>query len=441
MVTKVRTITRRRSLQYTAYNHTNTATVSRFPMYWDDVRTSQGLKNWKTIIANNGNATTPFTGELGTFESEVGSANLAHSHDFAPGVVYNDSVAGDLTMSILTPRGPSDLKVSGVSQYSEQAADNEARSNLYKKISDQHTKFQGGVAVGEFLETLRMIASPAKALREGISAYVTNVRRHFASKKWKVYYNSSLPWRNSAADKFLAKSWLEYSFGWQPLVHDIQDAVEAFHAFTHPHDQPTRLSASGKSSEEVKTYTGTGSGLAASGSHISVFYNRREWVDVLVRYRCGHHLSRTASYQNGSMSSSRLRELFGFNAVSFIPTVWELIPYSFLVDYFVNVGDVLSAYVTDTSGVTWVCKTVRKQRTHQMRATGLNMKQIQADIGGNLGHVLGTSFSPSKFETTYTTVNRSAQFGIAKPSLQFTYPGLGSLRWLNIAALAGQRRI
>lgn len=40
-----------------------------------------------------------------------------------------------------------------------------------------------------------------------------------------------------------------------------------------------------------------------------------------------------------------------------MPTVWELIPYSFLIDYFTNVGDVLQALSTDTSGVHGLWKT------------------------------------------------------------------------------------
>lgn len=432
MAVKVKTVNRRRELSVTARNHSVSGTTTRQVVTWTDTRNSQGLKNWKTIIANNGNATTPFTGTKGDFVSEIGSASLTHSHDFTPGVIYTDDAAGQLSL-YSGIRSPSDLQVSGLS-ISETSAENQALTQLRKRIQEQHTKFQGGVFLGEFMESVRMIRSPAKALREGISAYVTNVRRYFDSNKLRT-------WRKSRQDQFLAKSWLEYSFGWMPLIHDIQDGVDAFWTFCHPADVPTRLSASGRASEIVPTYTGSGSTLVADGSHISAFWQRRETLDVLVRYRCGHLLQRTASFQNGSMSKTRLRNLFGFSPEQFIPTVWELIPYSFLVDYFVNIGDLLSAAVTDTAGVTWICRTVRKSRTHEKSVTRLDMAKIQNDIGGSLGHVLGTSFTPSYYEASWTSVSRSPVSSLGMPSLEFTYPGAGSLKWLNIAALAGQRRL
>jgi hypothetical protein len=51
--------------------------------------------------------------------------------------------------------------------------------------------------------------------------------------------------------------------------------------------------------------------------------------------------------------------LFGFTPSEFIPTAWELLPWSFLIDYFTNIGDILSSAVTQTAPVNFVNKTVR----------------------------------------------------------------------------------
>jgi hypothetical protein len=63
----------------------------------------------------------------------------------------------------------------------------------------------------------------------------------------------------------------------------------------------------------------------------------------------------------------RIISMSGFDLRSFVPTVWELVPYSFIVDYFSNVGDCLMALGVDTSGVTGLWRTEITESTHESR--------------------------------------------------------------------------
>lgn len=48
----------------------------------------------------------------------------------------------------------------------------------------------------------------------------------------------------------------------------------------------------------------------------------------------------------------------GLDLSSFAPTVWEVIPYSFVADYFTNIGDMIDAASFPRSTLSWVAKTI-----------------------------------------------------------------------------------
>lgn len=43
-----------------------------------------------------------------------------------------------------------------------------------------------------------------------------------------------------------------------------------------------------------------------------------------------------------------------------IPTAWEMLPWSFLIDYVSNIGDVISANLVSMENVAWVYKVTRR---------------------------------------------------------------------------------
>jgi len=52
---------------------------------------------------------------------------------------------------------------------------------------------------------------------------------------------------------------------------------------------------------------------------------------------------------------------FGFRPEEFVPTAWELIPYSFVVDYFTNVNDIINAWAYRSAGIEWLQYTAYRE--------------------------------------------------------------------------------
>lgn len=62
-------------------------------------------------------------------------------------------------------------------------------------------------------------------------------------------------------------------------------------------------------------------------------------------------------------SVARLQGLFGFNLEEFVPTVYELMPWSFLVDYFSNLGTVIETGCASQSMIKFALKTTTFEST------------------------------------------------------------------------------
>lgn len=118
---------------------------------------------------------------------------------------------------------------------------------------------------------------------------------------------------------------LEYSFGWAPLVSDIASAVQTLNEGSK---------ASGK----------------AGASHDYVRVDKHDLgsiVETTVRQtRVGIRMGWEISVEHPSLAL--LSQLGLLNPVS---TAWERVPYSFVVDYFLNVNDVISS-MTALAGCT-----------------------------------------------------------------------------------------
>jgi hypothetical protein len=403
-----------------------------------DSRQGSDLPKFRQIIREGGNATTGFTGVRQVCEIENGNMSLVVTDTSGNIEVYHTSGANQ--REINSYGFPA-------STISDVSANNQALKFIYRRIREERSAFQGGIFLGEALESLKMISSPAKTLRTQLGKYLdavvrresdyralTLMQKKRARRAPAMIYNFKQTQRDlesnlrrnsrraaiareTAIGKSLADTWLEYSFGWSPLVNDIQTAQKAFRKLMDEWEYTTKLSGVGKDEETTST-----ADYNQFGQIWNVLYKRITTDSIMVRYLCGMR-SRTFK----APGDARLSEQFGFVIEQFIPTVWELLPWSFLVDYFTNIGDILDASATCTADISWVAKTIR--RSVEVKATGTPTSWKS----GNTTY--SASGSAGCVKKRVTSVIRGAVSGLPNPTFRVEVPTL-STQWINMLALS-----
>jgi hypothetical protein len=155
--------------------------------------------------------------------------------------------------------------------------------------------------------------------------------------------------------KALSDTYLEWTFGWKPLTLDIANAFVGLQNRSRFSDrQMVSASAAGRYQATIHpTYRVTGSGLLYGLKQSSFSYSEYK-VKMYGMIRTGA--------VNGLVSRAQTLEL---DLPHFVPTIWDLIPYSFIVDYFTNVGDIIRSMSTIGSFYVWSGESQSNTRTHQ----------------------------------------------------------------------------
>lgn len=126
--------------------------------------------------------------------------------------------------------------------------------------------------------------------------------------------------------KDLSNVWLEFTFGWKPLIQDIGDCVKVLQQDfrTTPVKGRSSFSYSSESNSEDFAW----------------LYAQDANLDVKVQYRC------SVRFDSPNLL---LANSLGF--VNPASVAWELVPFSFVLDWFVPVGRFLESF-TDFVGMT-----------------------------------------------------------------------------------------
>lgn len=162
---------------------------------------------------------------------------------------------------------------------------------------------------------------------------------------------------------------------------------------------------------------------------------QRDFVKVIVIYR-----------GQVRMSSSRegyIAEKLGFSPDQWLPTLWELVPYSFVLDYFANIGDILYAVNFPRNLIPWIMKTTVIESTSKFVDCS-PLWRVSQTAGSNANaswSVRRELLSLGAASTSVKRVYRAPYYGSIIPDLEFSIPS-SSTQWLNLAALfAGGRKV
>jgi hypothetical protein len=134
--------------------------------------------------------------------------------------------------------------------------------------------------------------------------------------------------RGVSVHKRFANNFLEYHFGWEPLVKDVYDSMEILH---NPVKKFASLKGTGATSETVRYNDNLGSVTQRGVTQLNIHHKQGGFV---------------AAVSNGTLHS-----LEQYGLLNPLTLAWEVIPFSFVVDWFADVGNVLRSY-SDFAGMT-----------------------------------------------------------------------------------------
>jgi hypothetical protein len=260
--------------------------------------------------------------------------------------------------------------------------------------------FHGATFIAELRETLGFLRNPLGAFNKQLEDY-----------RWRKRARKSL--NHKTTGEYIRDNWLSYRYAVRPLVQDIQNAAEAV-ARTVLDNEPLRQTARGYASE---------SGETEQTGAISSLYDHTTRTVKTVSVRAGilYEISRDPN-------------TFGMTVPDIPVALWEAIPYSFVADWFLNIGSFIQA-ISPVGGVkrlgSW---TTVKTETSTTR-------EIWWERPGTSSGITRVVTSDGRSTETYDSISVTRTPGIQIGLAHKIGPlsgDIGKLRLLDLVALGSQ---
>jgi hypothetical protein len=164
--------------------------------------------------------------------------------------------------------------------------------------------------------------------------------------------------------KRLSDNYLEWNFAIASTVRDLEDAgfglwrsyARTLQGIPHQHVSGVAFTTTLRNSN---TAIAPGNAYGPAECNVGVYGILTE--DLSVRYHGAVRIyssTRNSGDDKPVIARSAVQEL-GLNLSNWLPTLWECIPYSFVVDYFTNAGQMINAVSFLDADVLWVERSVR----------------------------------------------------------------------------------
>lgn len=306
-------------------------------------------------------------GESHTYQN-VGYGCLQHSWDSG----CNAGNAPSLTSNYNSP-------VYVISSSERTTLDNKARNRLAEKVKDMKVNIAQVIAEREqttklFIETVEKVAGAYTAARKGnlieaashLGVDISSPRKRARIRR-KAAKTRSRKNLDSAANK-----WLALQFGWIPLLADVKGAAESLadllkvNRYGSAHTQQVRRS------ERIEVYT------PPTTNRYGGFDSRLVTVKELYSVRYGVRFSSSRTLLSGAA---------GLGLTNPADLAWELLPFSFVVDWFFPIGQFLSnldAYLGLTFSDGYCTTFVKQEKVGEGIATGWDTNRVnyRVDVNG-----------------------------------------------------------
>lgn len=263
---------------------------------------------------------------------------------------------------------------------------NEVALSCLLKIGD--AKVNLPVALAEAHKTVDLILGTANRIYRAYRSFRKGNLREVANQL-------------NISPRRVHKSWLEYKYGWMPLLMDVKGAAE-FYA-QHHFPRPPYFHAASKSIDKFHADTPGAIGGLTEGRII---------IDFTRECRVGQDV------QASSPMLARSQQLGLTNPLS---VAWELVPFSFVFDWFIHVGDYLQGLTAlngleilrGYSSFTYDLKAIRDGQTPSSDDGSFHYTGFKSSIKVSYRQYVRTPFIVSP-GSLYPPRSKSDSFGFGK---------------------------
>lgn len=371
----------------------NTSSYSSPSRDWEDVKEGSQNMSWRYLVRHHLSAMTPYHRLAMRIRVSPGSINSVY--DVGGGIKNFIEVKGDIvTPSSMTFHAPvtlADLKLAVYLKW-------------LKKANAELRTSQGLISLGELRETIHQVRHPLESLKNGFMDYLKAVPKR-ASQRVGRTGAKSIKRRTKAVAEAISGTYLEYANGWAPFIADIDNTARTLaEHFASPGVSYRRVEARQKverifSSRQVTAFESTGDPSAEWRRFQTCF--KTSACEIVGEVVVAH---------NGE--PSRLLEASGFSFREFVPTIYELIPLSYVADYFWNMGDILEGFAFCSGNRAWWSRsTINKSNG-----------SVTGSVTPPSGSVTSRSGSPGGCEIQGTELVRDDP-GETDLSISFSLPG------------------
>lgn len=314
------------------------------------------------------------------------------------GVLRNATLTGDIAAYLALGAGNIAGNVTTIASQFPSTAGGYSQNKALSRMNEPD--FDVGVILGELTETIGGLINPLSAMRKYI-------------KTWNKLQKSGAKRALTDTFEMLTGSWLEWRYGITPLISTIQDGYEHF----------TSTSETLKERLE-RSKGGTNLPLQTTTARLSVGPGQYS-ITGNVTYRAHRKAVSSAIWQ--LTEPLTWQERYGLDGGHLLSVAWELVPLSFVCDWFLGIGDWLGSI--DFSGK----RTMLGMITSYKSVVDVRVDDVKAGLYGCPQVPTGSTFD-AKFERLKRTIGQS------RPMSPLVNPGVLSLeRQVDAASLLWQR--
>jgi len=274
---------------------------------------------WKKIIANGGIVNNPFSSVTINRSSTRGSRSGT----------YKGTATGASVIVSLTRDGNNSVPYNSTIP-SADLSSNIATAAAACLANIEKPSVEGLPFIGEIRQTVQLLRNPIASLTQLVDRHSTLLERRLKNPKYKGRLS------RSDVAKAIADQHLSFMFGAKPFISDMRAVLKTL---------------DGLDGKKVLTKTARGfSSFSTSSVPPPSTYNDGEVIGT-VTYKSQLDCSVRAYCLYSVENDMGLQGQLGLRASDIPSALWELTPYSFLVDWVSNVGDLIAA-LTPIAGVT-----------------------------------------------------------------------------------------